>query len=77
MTAEITPLVLEATLTMQKILEASGHSERIRLLQYFIKAETKRITTKSSLKEMFATSDRMDDEGGKGAIFYDEPDAFQ
>lgn len=56
MAVELEPLILESTLTMQKLLEAKDHSERVKLMQYFIDAETKRLTTKKTLKGMFATA---------------------
>jgi len=58
MQIELQPLVLESTLTMQKILEASDHEARLKLLKYFIENETKRLSTKRALKGMF---------GGKGS----------
>lgn len=56
MAVELEPLILESTLTMQKLLEAKDHSERLKLMQYFIDAETKRLTTKRTLQGMFATA---------------------
>ena len=56
MAVELEPMILESTLTMQKLLEAKDHSERMKLVQYFIDAETKRLTTKKTLKGMFATA---------------------
>jgi hypothetical protein len=53
MAVELQPLVLESTLTMQKILEAKDHSERLVLVRHFIIAETKRLRTKKALKGMF------------------------
>ena len=54
MTTELRPLLLESTLTMQKILEANNHKERLDLLRHFIEAETSRLNAKSSLKGMFS-----------------------
>lgn len=51
---ELKPLVLESTLTMQKILEAEDHHSRLMLLKYFIEAETKRLSTKKTLQGMFS-----------------------
>lgn len=51
---ELKPLVLESTLTMQKILEAADHHERLQLLKYFIQAETNRLGTKKTLQGMFS-----------------------
>jgi hypothetical protein len=56
MAVELEPLILESTLTMQKLLEAKDHSERLKLMQFFIDAETKRLTTKRTLQGMFATA---------------------
>ena len=53
MAMELQPLVLESTLTMQKILEAKDHKARCNLLRYFIDAERKRLAIKKSLKGMF------------------------
>ena len=51
---ELKPLVLESTLTMQKILEAEDHHARLELLKYFIEAETRRLSTKKTLQGMFS-----------------------
>lgn len=55
MAIELQPLVLESTLTMQKILEAEDHAARCKLLKYFVDAERKRLSTKKSLKGMFSS----------------------
>ena len=55
MAVELQPLVLESTLTMQKILEAEDHEARCKLLKFFIDAERKRLSTKKSLKGMFSS----------------------
>lgn len=39
---------------MQKILEAKDHTERLKLVRYFVVAETKRLNTKKALKGMFS-----------------------
>jgi hypothetical protein len=54
MSVELKPLVLESTLTIQKILEAKDHKERILLLKHFIDVEKKRLDAKSTLQGMFA-----------------------
>lgn len=54
MTAELKPLLLEQTLSMQKILEAPDHDGRVALMQYFVDAETKRLSAKKMLKSMFS-----------------------
>jgi hypothetical protein len=54
MSSELQPLVLESTLTMQKLLEAEDHTERLKLVRYFITAEKKRLNTKRALKGMFS-----------------------
>ena len=54
MAVELQPLVLESTLTMQKILETESHEDRCKLLQHFIEAERKRLSTKKSLTGMFS-----------------------
>ena len=53
MACELEPLVLEATLTMQKILEAESHTDRCKLVKFFIDAERKRLSAKKSLQGMF------------------------
>eukprot|EP00535_Pseudo-nitzschia_heimii_P000452 CAMPEP_0197174120 /NCGR_PEP_ID=MMETSP1423-20130617/781_1 /TAXON_ID=476441 /ORGANISM="Pseudo-nitzschia heimii, Strain UNC1101" /LENGTH=464 /DNA_ID=CAMNT_0042623017 /DNA_START=168 /DNA_END=1562 /DNA_ORIENTATION=+ len=55
MAIELQPLVLESSLTMQKIIEAKSHSERCKLLKYFMQAETTRLATKKSLKGLFSS----------------------
>lgn len=90
---ELKPLVLESSLTMQKILEADSHKARLRLMKYFMKSEITRLNTKKSLKGLFAmradatstVSKSMppeemipsEPEEAKSSTFYDEPDAFQ
>lgn len=54
MAIELQPLVLESTLTMQKILEAPDHAARLKLVRHFVEAETKRLATKKALKGMFS-----------------------
>ena len=54
MAVELQPLVLESTLTMQKLLETESHEERCTLLQHFIDAERRRLSTKKSLAGMFS-----------------------
>ena len=54
MAIELQPLVLESSLTMQKIIEAENHSDRCKLLKYFMQAETTRLATKKSLKGLFS-----------------------
>jgi hypothetical protein len=54
MAVELQPLVLESSLTMQKILEASNHEARCKLLNFFFNAERRRLTTKKSLQRLFS-----------------------
>ncbi|KAL7470084.1 hypothetical protein ACHAXS_010325 [Conticribra weissflogii] len=56
MSQELKPLLLEQTLSMQKILEASDHEERVELMRYFVDAERKRLSAKKTLKGMFSGS---------------------
>jgi len=56
MTQELRPLVLESTLTIQKILEAKDHTARLSLLNYFMDAERKRLEAKQLLQGMFTGS---------------------
>ena len=53
MTSELKPLLLEQTLSMQKILEANDHEGRVELMRYFVDAERKRLQAKKTLKSMF------------------------
>ena len=55
MTTELKPLLLEQTLSMQKILEAKDHEERVKLMSYFVEAERKRLQAKKTLKNMFGS----------------------
>jgi hypothetical protein len=57
MAVELKPLVLESSLTMQKILEADGHTARCKLLKYFVTAERDRLSTKKSLKGLFLSDE--------------------
>jgi len=66
MAMELQPLVLESSLTMQKIIEAEDHTARCKLLKYFMQAETTRLSTKKSLMGLFSSdgeSDSTDDDG--------------
>eukprot|EP00980_Cylindrotheca_fusiformis_P001762 scaffold405_cov132-Cylindrotheca_fusiformis.AAC.14 len=39
---------------MQKILEANGHEERLKLVKYFMESETRRLESKKTLKGIFS-----------------------
>lgn len=74
MAVELQPLVLESTLTMQKILEAEDHTARVNLLRHFMDAERKRLEAKKTLQGMFTGSPgsitaepTADDEAGKSS----------
>jgi hypothetical protein len=54
MSVELQPLVLESTLTMQKILECPDHTSRLQLVRHFVEAETKRLKTKKAIQSMFS-----------------------
>ena len=58
MAVELQPLVLESTLTMQKILECPDHSARLALVKGFVEAEAKRLKTKRAIKGMFAAQSK-------------------
>ena len=55
MEVELRPLLLESSLTMQKILEADGHQDRVALVKYFMNAETRRLASKKTLKGIFSS----------------------
>ncbi len=52
MNVELQPLVLESTLTIQKILEAKDHKARCLLLKHFIDVEKKRLDAKCTLRKL-------------------------
>lgn len=56
MTAELRPLMMESTISMQKILETQSHEERVELMRYFVDSERKRLQAKKTLKGMFGGS---------------------
>ena len=68
MSAELKPLLLEQTLSMQKILEADDHDERVELMRYFVDAERKRLEAKKTLRNMFGggTATMIPTSKGKG-----------
>ena len=66
MGVELQPLVLESSLTMQKILEAKDHRARCKLLKFFIDAERKRLDTKRSLQGLFKSA--LDSSGDSSSI---------
>mmetsp|Transcript_50573 Transcript_50573/g.54693 ORF Transcript_50573/g.54693 Transcript_50573/m.54693 type:complete len:457 (+) Transcript_50573:112-1482(+) len=86
---ELQPLVLESSLTMQKIIEAEDHKARCKLLKYFMQTEVNRLTTKKTLQGLFSSDDdtgalsdqnlkaSTETEEKKSSGFFDEPDAFQ
>jgi hypothetical protein len=43
---------LDWTLSMQKILEAKNHNERLKLMIYFIEVERKRLVMKTSSRDI-------------------------
>lgn len=57
MAVELEPLILESTLTIQKILEADDHKERLGLVRYFVDAERKRLEARKVLQGMFTAGD--------------------
>lgn len=90
MTSELEPLLLEQTLSMQKILEANDHDDRVELMRYFVDAERKRLQAKKTLKSMFgggplaeesepvvAAAVPKEDKPKQQIFFDDEEDAFQ
>ena len=88
MSGELQPLLLEQTLSMQKILEAADHDERVDLVRYFVDAERKRLQAKKILKSMFggepsavaskeAPAPPKVEEDSKSQFFEDDGDAFQ
>lgn len=92
MAIDLEPLILESTLTMQKILEAEDHEARCELLRYFIDAERKRLNAKKTIQGMFASSsdssateltqnfpseELLESSAESSPSLYDEPDAFQ
>ena len=54
MNVELQPLMMESTLTIQKILEVEDHTARCMLLKHFMDVEKKRLDAKSTLQGMFA-----------------------
>ena len=54
MQRELKPLLLEQTLSMQKILEAENHTERVLLMKYFVDSEKKRLQARKTLKGVFS-----------------------
>jgi hypothetical protein len=60
MRVELQPLVLESTLTMQKVLECEDHTARLRLVRSFVEAEIKRLLTKKTIQGMFSNSSTRD-----------------
>jgi len=63
MAIELQPLVLESTLTMQKLLEAEDHKERVNLLRFFVDEDRKRLGAKKLLQGMFtAGGDNLDED---------------
>ena len=53
MVVELEPLVLESTLTMQKILETNEHKGRVNLVRFFVEAERKRLEARKMLQNVF------------------------
>ncbi len=77
MSVELQPLVLESTLTIQKILEAKNHKARCLLLKHFMDVEKKRLDAKSTLQGMFAGDASVltkEEDGGVVAAETDDDD---
>jgi hypothetical protein len=87
MSSELRPLMLEAQLTMQKILECENHTERLTLVRSFIEAETARLRAKKAFQGMFTgdltqipKEEQVDDDVSSlpsKRPFFTEDDAFQ
>jgi hypothetical protein len=78
--------MLESTLSMQKILEAPDHTARLQLLRCFIEAESRRLSTKKSLQDLFSSAPSTGLSGmpleelvdaPSTASYFEEDDAFQ
>ena len=54
MQRELKPLLLEQTLSMQKILETENHTERVLLMKYFVDSEKRRLQARKTLKSVFS-----------------------
>jgi Lon protease-like protein len=93
MSKELKPLMLEQTLSMQKILEAENHTKRVELMLYFVDYERRRLQARKSLKSIFSgisssgnnkeaeerrrTQSMEEVESRSKTQFYDEEDAWQ
>ena len=73
MNVELQPLMLESSLTMQKILEAADHQARCKLLKYFMDAETRRLESKKTLKGLFSSNTALDESIGSSSTTADMP----
>mmetsp|Transcript_19489 Transcript_19489/g.30025 ORF Transcript_19489/g.30025 Transcript_19489/m.30025 type:complete len:461 (-) Transcript_19489:35-1417(-) len=62
MAVELEPLVLESTLSLQKILETDEHKGRVNLVKFFVDAERKRLEARKMLQSMFGTTTTTTDE---------------
>lgn len=90
MSIELKPLVLESTLTMQKVLEGKDHLDRLHLVRHFVESETRRLKMKKTLQGVFSGEAVLDEEPivakespatkantQPSSYFNDEEDAFQ
>jgi len=78
MAIELKPLSLEATLTIQKILEAEGHEERLKLLSFFVDGERKRLEARATLRGVFAgKSVVVENDDSKGMVNRKESDTVE
>jgi hypothetical protein len=88
MASELRPLMLEAQLTMQKMLECENHTERLQLVRSFVESETARLRAKKAFQGMFTgdltqipQEEQLDDDvsslPSKRSFFVDDDDAFQ
>jgi Lon protease-like protein len=88
MASELRPLMLEAQLTMQKMLECENHTERLQLVRSFVESETARLRAKKAFQGMFTgdltqipQEEQLEDDvsslPSKRSFFVDEDDAFQ
>jgi Lon protease-like protein len=75
MAAELKPLLLEQTLSMQKLLEAENHTERLELMRYFIDSERKRLLARKSLKDLFSGASKSSTTSSSSSVATKESDS--
>lgn len=81
MSRELSPLAIEAIMTMQKILEAEDHLDRLKVFRRFVEIERNRLEIRKDSSVLLKRIEQSTEEAlsGKNQVSspFDDPNAFQ